>query len=210
MLVVVGAIAVVLVVIAATFRRRPPQQMLRIPRSTEWSELRVPAPVAPLLLLTPHAEDVAIRCYEARLHRSGLRATIGVFENPTDADARVWLATRLLRDPVEVPSSNTQAVMLGRFHAMARTSWIRFADAGEPGILVANINWYVCELGTRRIHFVSTFFEPTQGDGAVSLITALCRQIEFVPDEGRTIAVAEMRGPPCTAASLMEDHSTFG
>jgi hypothetical protein len=212
MLVVVGGIAVVfvvVVVIAATRRPRP-LQMLRIPQSTGWDQLRVPAPVAPLLLLTPHTEDVAIRCYDARQHESGLRATCGVFENPTEADARIWLATRLMRDPVEVASSNTQAVTLGRFSAMARTSWIRLGDNGEPGRLVANINWYVPEDGTRRIHFVSTFVETTEGDGAVALITGLCRQIEFVRDEGRTIAVTELRGPPSVAPSLAEDHSTFG
>jgi hypothetical protein len=211
MLVVVGAIAVVVVVaVVAAIRPPRPPQMLRIPQSTEWGQLRVPAPVAPLLLLTPHTEDVALRCYDARQHKSGLRLTCGVFENPTEADARVWIATRLMSDPVEVASSNTQAVMLGRFSAMARTSWIRFGDIGEPGRLVANINWYVPEVGTRRIHFVSTFVEPTEGDGAVSLITGLCRQIEFVRDEGRTIAIAELRGPPCAAPSLTEDHSTFG
>jgi hypothetical protein len=207
MLVVLGAVAAA-VVLAVMLRRRPPQ-MLRIPQSTEWHQLRAPAPVAPLLLLTPHTENVAIRCYDAREHKSGSRLTTGVFENPTDPDARVWIAMRLLHDPVEVPSSNTQAVMLGRLHAMARTSWIRFGDP-DTGRLVANINWYVPEVGTRRVHFVSTFVEPEQGDGAVALISALCRQIEFTRDEGRSIKLAELRGPPCNAPSLVEDHSTYG
>jgi hypothetical protein len=187
-------------------------QMLVVPQSTAWRQLRDPAPVAPALLLVPHAVEASpIRCYDARVHKSGLRVTIGVFDSPTRTDAREWIGVRLLQDPAEVPSSNTQMTKLGDLHGMARSAWIKLTDkTGGPAGIIVNLNWYVPEVGTARVHFVSTFIESERGHEAVSLVTELCRGATFERDAGRRLQTVAIGGDPCSPPALVEDHSTFG
>jgi hypothetical protein len=213
MLVAVAVTIAALVLFAALATRRSHPRVLLVPQSTDWRQLRDPAPIAPQLLLAPHPniETIAIRCYDARVHKGGLRVTIGVFEVPSGASSQEWIGVRLLSDPVELPSSNTQVVALGPLHGIARTGWIRGTDdEGEPTTIFANINWYVPEPSTKRVHFVAVFTEAARGDEAVAEVGALCRQVRFDRDDRRTLRINAIVGGPCVAPELTEDHSTFG
>jgi hypothetical protein len=216
MLAVAVGVAVLAVVVAlAAAARLPHPWRLLVPHGADWRELQDPAPIAPQLLLAPHTniETIAIRCYDARVHKGGLRATIGVFEAPSGVSSQEWVAVRLLSDPVEVPSSSTQVIVLGGvggLHGMARTGWIRTTDqTGQQVGLFANINWYIPEQKTNRVHFVAVFTDAMRGERAVAEVSALCRKVRFERDDGRTLRSHAIAGGACEAPKLVDDHSTY-
>jgi hypothetical protein len=164
--------------------------MLRVPSHAAWSSEHAVATVAPQLLLAPHPATSPIRCYEARTHESGLRVTIGVFETPDGVESQELIA-RMLMDPALAlsPDASAQLVTLGTMSGVARTGWIRAAQASTApaNITAANINWYFAEPGTKRVHFVSTFVDVARGQVASDLVSALLRGGTFAPDDGRSL-----------------------
>ena len=173
------------------FPRVDDQRMLSVPPHPDWSRFEGPAPIAPRLLLTPQHAAKPVRCYDARVHKSGLRVTIGVFDTPDGEESVVFVMERLMLDPSEVPSAGTQMIRAGRLEGMARTGWIRLAqgDDGSPAhsswpSTIANINWYFPEQTTTRVHFVSTFIDPSQGQAASNLVHELLHSAVFVEDSG--------------------------
>jgi hypothetical protein len=208
---VIMAVAIVVVVVVTAKRARRGPQMLVIPQSTQWRQLRDPPLVAPQLLLAPHAPDGSIiRCYDAREHKTGLRMKVGVFDTPAGGESREWIGIRLLSDPVELSSSNTLVIALGAVDGMARTGWIRAGDAATGDVrLVANVSWYVPEVGSRRVHFVSILIDAMSKENEVELVHELCKGARFDTDTGRTIRFLTVDGQPC-APELTKDLSTFG
>jgi hypothetical protein len=186
--------SLVLVVVVVARNWQPPQPLrLAVPQHPEWQPLDDPAPIAPQLLLVPHPPSHPVRCYEARVHSSGQRATFGVFETPNGEAAGLWIAERRVRDPVEVPDANTQLVTTDALQGMARTGWVQalYPD-GTTQLKYANINWYFYEGKTKRVHFVATFFPIDEGQEASHRVSGLLRQAVFAPDDGLAIAAAAL------------------
>jgi hypothetical protein len=194
----IGLAAVAVIVLVMFFvRRRAPlsARMLVVAPHPQWRPLDAPAPVSPRLLFSPYLPNGTLRCYNALTHESGLHVTMGVFESPQQ-DAIVFVSERLLVDNQNSSQlhPNVQRVTAGRLQGAAKTGWIRAAE--DPASLVGNVNWYFPEVGTKRVHFVSTFIATAmnaeEGERATDLVSSLIATLDFVADDASSVPTVEI------------------